>query len=114
MDAAVISAIVSGGLALLTAIILKVYDSVSNKPSRKDSTPAEMRAELREQIESLRKDIETLKAERDLTEKEMLEWREKYWKLVEEHNRVTRQMLDYLSELHRVRSLLDERNGSGQ
>lgn len=82
---------------------LKLIESYLNRPSKKDSTPAEIRDELRKEIISLKADLSAMKIEIDKTEAEMLEWREKYWALVEQHVKIKQQLLDYLSELERLR-----------
>ena len=104
-------------LALLGTLFggvgLKVVEAYLNKPSRRDSTPAELREELRTQIEGLKTDVNSYRTIIDNTEKEMLEWQGKYWTLVAEHSKQQRMMLDYLSELTTLREQIKEREKNG-
>jgi len=109
MDATTLNSLIAGGAAIGAGISVKVYDTFFNKPGKKDATPAELRAELRSDIASLKSEVLALKEERDETEREMLQWREKYWELVQEHSQIQRQMLDYLSELHRLKGIKEEK-----
>lgn len=96
-------------LALVGTIIgtigLKVVESWINNPAKKDSTPAELREELRQQIEGLKEDVLRRETIIDKTEEEMLEWRDRYWKLVAEHNQM-------LAELQHLRAEIQEKNVS--
>jgi len=96
-------------LALIGTVIgtigLKFVESWINNPSKKDSTPAELREELRQQIEGLKEDVLRRETIIDKTEEEMLEWRDRYWKLVAEHNQM-------LAELQHLRAEIQEKNVS--
>lgn len=94
---------------------LKIVESWLNNPTKRDSTPAELREELRTQIEGLKEDVDRRERVIDELELEVDAWREKYWQLIAEHNKQQRQLLDYLSELQQLRSEIQEKNvGRGQ
>lgn len=88
---------------------IKVIEPWVNKRSRHDSTPAEIREELRLQIQSLKEDVVKSQAHIDSTEKEMNEWQAKYWELIAEHSKQQRLMLDYLSEVTSLKAKIKER-----
>lgn len=74
-------------IALLSAAIstigLKLVERWLNKSKDKDSSQLEMRNELRTDIASKVEEIERLKAEIAAMEKEIDEWRKKYYEIVE-------------------------------
>ena len=88
---------------------LKIVETWLNKPSRRDSTPAELREELRLQVEGLKSDVIRLQQIIDTTEAEMLVWRDKYYNLLRESATEHQQMLNYLSELTALREQIKDR-----
>lgn len=74
-------------IALLSAAIstigLKLVERWLNKSKDKDSSQLEMRNELRTDLASRTDEVERLKAEATALEKEIDEWRRKYYEIVE-------------------------------
>lgn len=74
-------------IALLSAAIstigLKLVERWLNKSKDKDTSQLEMRNELRNDLASGKEEIERLKAEVSAMEKEVDEWRRKYYEIVE-------------------------------
>lgn len=78
---------------------LKVVESRLAKKTKQMDIQANFQLTLERQIETLKKDIINMRVEVDSTEKEMDEWREKYWKLMEEFNAKQVDLLTALSQL---------------
>lgn len=91
---------------------LKLVESWLNNPAKKDSTPAELREELRKQIEGLKTDVARQTEIINETEDDMQEWQAKYWALVEEHSKIQHQMRGYLLELQKLREDIQENHVS--
>lgn len=99
-------AIVAGVCTIFGGIALKVTEAWLNRSSSRTTEAAEIRNELRLQISSLREDLVRLQTERDAVEREVDEWKDRYYEQVQkmtalliEAERLKQKVLEYASQL---------------
>jgi len=84
---------------------LKVIEHWLSRAKVKEDTASKMRDELRLEIDRKSKnfaaDIERLRGELNDTEKQLDEWREKYWRLMEENYQIKAELKAALAQIQK-------------